>query len=78
MALPSKWRYGSFCLCEAKSTDHDCFRRFITPWVEKSGFVPPIMTNMSLVTLWCLFGFVFYFKGKTFRRWSRNSNVHSL
>jgi hypothetical protein len=46
--------------------------------VEKSGFVPPIMTNMSLVTLWCLFGFVFYFKGKTFRRWSRNSNVHSL
>lgn len=54
------------------------FYRFITPWVEESGFVPPIMTNMSLMTLWCLFGFVFYFKGKTFRRWSRNSNVHKL
>jgi hypothetical protein len=54
------------------------FAEFITPWVEKSGFVPPIMTNMSLVTLWCLFGFLFYFKGKTFRRWTRGSGVHGM
>lgn len=54
------------------------FAEFITPWVMKDGFVPPIMTNMSLVTLWCLFGFLFYFKGKTFRRWSKNSGVHKL
>ncbi|KAK5009869.1 hypothetical protein LTR28_012992 [Elasticomyces elasticus] len=54
------------------------FSVFITPWVEKSGFVPPILTNMALVTLWCLFGVLFYYKGKTFRRWSRNSKVHKM
>ena len=60
------------------TADYDRSIRFITPWVEQSGFVPPIMTNMSLVTLWCMFGILFYFKGKTFRRLSRNSNVHRL
>ena len=54
------------------------FSAFITPWIIKSGYVPPIMTNMSLITLWCLFGIVFYFFGKTFRRWSKNSSVHKL
>ena len=54
------------------------FSEFITPWALKSGFVPPIMTNMSLITLWCLFGILFYFYGKTFRRWSKNDSVHKL
>ncbi|EMD00748.1 hypothetical protein BAUCODRAFT_144373 [Baudoinia panamericana UAMH 10762] len=54
------------------------FAEFITPWIIKDGFVPPIMTNMCLVTLWCSFGIVFYFYGKTFRRWSRNSSVHQM
>ena len=54
------------------------FAEFIIPWVEKSGFVPPIMTNASLITLWCLFGILFYFCGKTFRRWSKDSSVHRL
>ncbi|EMF14204.1 MFS general substrate transporter [Sphaerulina musiva SO2202] len=54
------------------------FSEFITPWATKHGFVPPIMTNMSLVTLWCALGVVFYFWGKQFRRWSRNSGVHRL
>lgn len=45
------------------------FSKFITPWVEEAGFIPPIMTNGSLVLLWCLFGILFYYKGKTFRRW---------
>jgi hypothetical protein len=36
------------------------------------------MTNGSLVFLWCLFGVVFYYYGKTFRRWTKNSSVHSL
>lgn len=54
------------------------FSEFITPWATKQGFVPPIMTNMSLVTLWCALGVVFYFWGKQFRRWSRNSGVHRL
>ncbi|KAB8416383.1 hypothetical protein FH972_024902 [Carpinus fangiana] len=54
------------------------FSKFITPWSEEKGFVPPIMTNMALTTLWCLFGVLFYFYGKTFRRWSRASKVHKI
>ncbi|WAO93384.1 MFS domain-containing protein [Fusarium falciforme] len=54
------------------------FSKFITPWSIKSGFIPPIMTNGSLVFLWCLFGVVFYYYGKTFRRWSKDSSIHSL
>ncbi|KAK4569420.1 hypothetical protein LTR86_003183 [Recurvomyces mirabilis] len=54
------------------------FSEFITKWIEKSGYVPPIMTNMSLITLWCLFGVVFFYFGKTFRRWSKNSSVHKM
>ncbi|KAF5706930.1 HOL1 substrate-H+ antiporter [Fusarium mundagurra] len=37
------------------------FSKFITPWSIKAGFIPPIMTNGSLVFLWCLFGVVFYY-----------------
>lgn len=54
------------------------FSEFITPWIMKSGFIPPIMSNMSLVTLWCLFGIPFYFFGKTFRRWTKNDSVHKM
>ncbi|KAJ4359686.1 uncharacterized protein N0V89_000242 [Didymosphaeria variabile] len=54
------------------------FSKFITPWAEEAGFVPPIMTNASLILLWCLFTGLFWWKGKTFRRWSRNSKVHRM
>lgn len=54
------------------------FSKFITPWAIADGFVPPIMTNASLITLWCLFGILFYYKGKTFRKWSKNSSVHRM
>lgn len=54
------------------------FSKFLTPWIVKSGYVPPIMTNMSLTTLWCLFGVAFYFFGKHCRRWSKHSSVHRL
>jgi hypothetical protein len=54
------------------------FSKFITPWIETSGYVPPIMLNMSLTTLWCLTAIIFWFFGKTFRRWTKNDNVHSL
>jgi MFS family permease len=54
------------------------FSKFITPWSEEVGFIPPIMTNASLILLWCLFGILFYYKGKTFRRWSKNSTVHRM
>lgn len=74
MGLLSKLLAG----IESRSLADRVNDRFITPWVIKSGFIPPIMTNMSLITLWCLFGILFYYKGKTFRRWSRNSSVHKL
>ena len=54
------------------------FSKFITDWVIADGFIPPIMTNGSLILLWCLFGILFYFYGKTFRRWTRNSSVHRM
>jgi hypothetical protein len=54
------------------------FSKFITNWAIADGFIPPIMTNASLILLWCLFGILFYYKGKTFRRWTRNSTVHRM
>ncbi|KAM0228550.1 hypothetical protein ACHAPO_010627 [Fusarium lateritium] len=52
--------------------------RFVTPWTIKSGFIPVFMTNMGLTVLWCGLGAVFYFYGKTFRRWTKDSNVHGF
>ncbi|PQE30908.1 MFS transporter protein [Rutstroemia sp. NJR-2017a WRK4] len=54
------------------------FSKFITPWTESAGYIPPIMTNMALVTLWCSFGIVFWFYGKRFRGWTKNSKVHAM
>ncbi|KAF2465642.1 MFS transporter-like protein [Lindgomyces ingoldianus] len=54
------------------------FSKFITVWAEDDGFIPPIMTNGSLILLWCLFGILFWWKGKTFRRWTKNSKVHRM
>lgn len=54
------------------------FAEFITPWIIADGFLPPIMLNMCLIFLWCSFGVLFYYKGKTFRRWTRNSKVHEM
>ncbi|OAL53688.1 MFS transporter-like protein [Pyrenochaeta sp. DS3sAY3a] len=52
--------------------------KFITPWTIEAGFIPPIMTNASLILFFCLFGILFWWKGKTFRRWSKNSKVHKM
>ncbi|KAH8705624.1 putative MFS transporter [Talaromyces proteolyticus] len=54
------------------------FSKFITPWTEKSGYLPAIMLNMCLMTLWCSFGIVFYFYGKRFRKWTAKSDLHNL
>ncbi|KAJ9665932.1 hypothetical protein H2201_004056 [Coniosporium apollinis] len=54
------------------------YSKFLNGWAARSGFVAPIMTNAGLITLWCLFGILFYYKGKTFRRWSKNSSVHLM
>jgi MFS family permease len=52
------------------------FSRFITAWAAKVGFITPIMTNMALTLFFCSLGIVFWFYGKTFRRWTKDSNVH--
>lgn len=51
--------------------------KFITPWTEKSGYIPAFMTNMSLMLFFMGLGIVFYYYGKTMRKWTRNSSVHS-
>ncbi|KAH0829637.1 MFS transporter [Fonsecaea pedrosoi] len=54
------------------------FSKFITNWIVDDGYIPPIMTNASLILLFCLCAIIFYFYGKTFRRWTKNSSVHSM
>ncbi|MCJ1244824.1 hypothetical protein MMC30_002025 [Trapelia coarctata] len=54
------------------------FSKFITPWTIQSGYVPPIMTNMCLITLFCSLGILFWYYGKTFREWTKNSSVHRM
>lgn len=39
-------------------------------------FIPVFMLNMGLTLLFCGVGVVFYYYGKTFRRWTKNSTVH--
>jgi hypothetical protein len=48
------------------------------PITNATSFISPIMTNAALITIWCLFGVLFWWKGKTFRRWSKNSSVHRM
>ncbi|KAF2689817.1 MFS general substrate transporter [Lentithecium fluviatile CBS 122367] len=54
------------------------FSKFITPWAEEKGFVAPIMTNAALTLVFCSFGVVFWWKGKTMRRWTKHSKVHQM
>ncbi|KAF3388537.1 hypothetical protein F1880_004511 [Penicillium rolfsii] len=54
------------------------FSKFITPWIEESGYVKPIMLNMSLTALWCLCAIPFYVYGKRFRGWTAKSSVHQM
>ena len=54
------------------------FSKFITPWVMESGFVKPIMLNMSLTALWCLCAIPFYFWGKKLRGLTAKSSVHKM
>lgn len=51
--------------------------KFLTPWAEKSGYIPPFMTNLALTVFFLGLGIVFFFYGKNFRKWTRNSSVHN-
>ncbi|KAI0003894.1 major facilitator superfamily domain-containing protein [Xylariaceae sp. FL0662B] len=52
--------------------------KFLTPWAEKSGFRPPILVNMALITAFCSCGIIFWFFGKKFRGITKNSIVHRI
>ncbi|KAJ5707624.1 Major facilitator superfamily domain general substrate transporter [Penicillium malachiteum] len=54
------------------------FSKFITVWCTESGFVKPIMLNMALCTLWCLFAIPCYFYGKKLRGLTAKSWVHKV
>lgn len=54
------------------------FSKFVTDWIVSDGYVPTFMTNAGLATLICIFGIVFWFMGKRFRIWTRNSSVHRM
>lgn len=52
--------------------------KFVTPWTISSGFIIPFMTNAAIMFFILLVGIVYYYYGKTFRRWTRNSSVHDM
>ncbi|KAH8911735.1 MFS transporter [Coniochaeta sp. PMI_546] len=52
--------------------------KFLTPWAEESGFVPPILMNMAMLTVFASCGIIFWFFGKKFRGITANSFVHKL
>lgn len=52
--------------------------KFVTPWIVKVGFIAPILTNMALTVVFCATGVLFWFMGKRFRGWTKESKVHSM
>jgi hypothetical protein len=70
---------GIFVIITVNKNVWSCgFSKFITPWIMADGYIPPIMANMALTLLWCLLGIVFWFYGKIFRKWTRNTKVQSI
>ncbi|KAF2442058.1 MFS general substrate transporter [Karstenula rhodostoma CBS 690.94] len=52
---------------------------YMNDWATKSGYVQPVMLLMAMAVGITLFGMVvFIFFGKTFRRWTKDSNIHLL
>ncbi|KAH8803678.1 serine/threonine kinase 16 [Xylogone sp. PMI_703] len=52
---------------------------FINPWLEKNGFIPPIITVGMLTVGIALVGLIlFYFFGKACRKLTRNSIIHKF
>jgi hypothetical protein len=52
---------------------------FINDWAAQKGFIGPIMLLGGLTVGTSTLGaVVFYFWGKTFRRWIKDSKLHTL
>ncbi|KAJ5548430.1 hypothetical protein N7513_005664 [Penicillium frequentans] len=61
----------------AKNTFGYGMTYFIVPWVTEHGFLYPIITvGMIAVGITLIGVIVFFFFGKTFRRWTRDSGIH--
>ncbi|KAH8898239.1 MFS transporter [Thozetella sp. PMI_491] len=52
--------------------------KFLTNWAEADGFIPPILVNMALTTVFCLCGILFWYYGKHLRGITAKSFVHRL
>lgn len=52
---------------------------YINDWAAKSGFTGPLMLLMSMTVGFTVIGMVvLMFYGKTFRRWTKDSKIHSF
>lgn len=51
---------------------------FVPRWVDKDGFLKPIMLNMYLMVMFCSCAVVLYIWRKTSRKWTANSKVHDM
>lgn len=52
--------------------------KFLTPWSLESGFVPPMLTNMALITVFSASGILFWFWGKKCRGITSGSFIHKM
>lgn len=52
--------------------------KFLTPWPVESGFVPPVPSNMALITASSSCGIIFWSWGKKFRGITSRSFVHKM
>ncbi|OAG08725.1 MFS general substrate transporter [Paraphaeosphaeria sporulosa] len=51
---------------------------YMNDWATKSGYIPPVMLLLAMnVGITLLGTVVFMFFGKTFRRWTKDSKIHS-
>ncbi|OAA65894.1 MFS transporter [Niveomyces insectorum RCEF 264] len=52
--------------------------RFLTPWAAARGFTAPVLTNMALTLVFCLFAVPCWIWGKKLRGLTKDSFVHKL
>jgi hypothetical protein len=50
--------------------------KFLNVWIIEIGYITPSMTVMGLTLFFILFAIPLYFRGKTVRKWTKNSSLH--
>ncbi|OTA98091.1 hypothetical protein M426DRAFT_123597 [Hypoxylon sp. CI-4A] len=52
---------------------------FFNDWVAQSGYIKPLLMMMGITVGFCIIGLCLFIPyGKTFRRWTKDSKLHSL